>query len=145
MDLTIIIWMFALGAAIAACMMYYNSRFLGGLVRKLLEIDATAPESAMTLEELNIKLTPALKRALRPGTSFSDTVLTTADGRYYIAPDKVSMAKAKYRGKDVDLLYIILILVIIGISAAALTNILPKLIDGSLGYFSEAFSGGKDL
>ena len=114
MDITVMIWMFALGAAIAMIVMYYNIRFLGRLVRKLIEIDATSPETALTLEEINIKLSPAIKRSLRPGTSFSETVLRTEDGRYYIAPDKLSMAKSKYRGKDVNLVFILISFVLLG-------------------------------
>ena len=41
MDVTTMIWMFTFGAAVAMAIMYYNIRFLGRLVRKLIEIDAT--------------------------------------------------------------------------------------------------------
>ncbi len=145
MDITVIIWMFALGAAIAMCVMYYNIRFLGRLVRKLIEIDATSPESALTLEEIDIKLSPALKHSLRPGTSFSETVLRTEDGRYYIAPDKLSMAKSKYRGKDVNLVFMLLTFILLAVFAYALTLILPDIIEGAGNQISSAFDGGKEL
>ena len=145
MDITLIIWMFTLGAAVAMGIMYYNIRFLGRLVRKLIEIDATSPESALTLEELDMKLSPALKHSLRPGTNFSETVLCTQDGRYYIAPDKLSMAKSKYRGKDVNLVFILLSFVILVIFAYVLTLILPDIIEGTSGQLSNAFDGGNEL
>ncbi len=141
MDITVIIWMFTLGAAVAMMIMYYNIRFLGRLVRKLIEIDATSPESALTLEEINVKLSPALKHSLRPGTNFSETVLRTEDGRYYIAPDKLSMAKSKYRGKDVNLVFILLSFVMLLIFAYVLTLILPDIIEGTSGQLSDAFGG----
>lgn len=143
MDITVMIWMFALGAAIAMIVMYYNIRFLGRLVRKLIEIDATSPETALTLEEIDIKLSPAIKRSLRPGTSFSETVLRTEDGRYYIAPDKLSMAKSKYRGKDVNLVFILISFVMLAVFAYVLTLILPDIIDGAGSQISDAFNGGK--
>ncbi|MBQ1206855.1 MAG: hypothetical protein IIX67_06560 [Clostridia bacterium] len=145
MDINVIIWMFTIGAAVAMGIMYYNIRFLGRLVRKLIEIDATSPESALTLEEIDIKLSPALKHSLRPGTNFSETVLRTEDGRYYIAPDKLSMAKSKYRGKDVNLVFILLSFVILLIFAYVLTLILPDIIEGASGQISDAFGGGKEL
>ena len=86
-----------IGVAVATIVVYYNSRFLGRTVRALLDIDATSPQSAITLEELGLSLTPALRSSLKPGTAFSQIVIKTEDDRYYIAPDKVSLAKAKYR------------------------------------------------
>jgi hypothetical protein len=145
MDITVIIWMFTLGAAVAMAIMYYNIRFLGRLVRKLIEIDATSPESALTLEEIDMKLSPALKHSLRPGTNFSETVLRTEDGRYYIAPDRLSMAKSKYRGKDVNLVFILISFVFLLIFAYVLTLILPDIIEGASSQLSNAFDGGKEL
>ena len=125
MDINNIIWMFGVGVAIAMAVTYYNARFLGKLVRALIDIDATSPESAITLEEINMKLTPSLKYSLRPGSSFSETVVQTADNRYYIAPDKLAMAKSKYRGKDTTILFLLLSLVILVIIVSAMTELFP--------------------
>ena len=145
MEMTVIIWMLALGIAIAICINYYNSRFLGRLVRKLVEIDATSPESAMTLEELGIALSPALKHALRPGTSFSSTVIKTEDDRYYIAPDRLGLAKAKYRGKDINIVFIIITLVMLAIVAFALTQVLPDIISNTGSQLTGWFDEGQQL
>ena len=142
MEITTIVWTFVIGAIAAMCICYYNARFLGALVRKLLEIDATSPEAAISLDELGIELNPALKQSLRPGTSFSETVLKTEDDRYYIAPERVGMAKSKYRGKDTTIVF--LILCIIGILAVgwALSYVLPGLIENTTGVFGETFGNG---
>ena len=145
MDIGSLIWMFMIGAAIAMVIMYYNARFLGRLVRKLIQIDATSPESAMPLNELGLKITPALKYSLRPGTSFSETVLKTEDDRYYIAPDKLSMAKAKYRGKDTTIVFVLLCILALVVVAFAFSKILPDLLNKVGGDFSRIFDGGKDL
>lgn len=142
LGLNTIIWMFMLGVAIATIAVYYNSRFLGRFVRALLAIDATSPQSAITLEELGIKITPAIRNALKPGTSFSQIVIKTEDDRYYIAPDKVSLAKAKYKGKDITIVFVILILVILAICAFAMTYIFPEAIDNFSNQLSGLFGGG---
>ncbi len=145
MDLSTVIWMFMIGASIAMVMMYYNARFLGRLVRKLIQIDATSPESAMSIEELGLKMTPALKYSLRPGTSFSQTVLKTEDDRYYIAPDRLSMAKSKYRGKDTTIVFILLCIIALFVVAFAVSKILPDLVGSTAGAFSQWFDGGNRL
>lgn len=142
MELKTIIWMFMLGVAVATIAVYYNSRFLGRIVRALLDIDATSPQSAITLDELGLKLTPALRNSLKPGTSFSQIVIKTEDDRYYIAPDKVSLAKAKYRGKDITIVFVILILVILAICALAMTYVFPEVIDNLSNQLSDIFGGG---
>lgn len=142
MELKTIIWMFMLGVAVATISVYYNSRFLGRIVRALLDIDATSPQSAIKLDELGLKLTPALRNSLKPGTSFSQIVIKTEDDRYYIAPDKVSLAKAKYRGKDITIVFVILILVILAICALAMTYVFPEVIDNLSNQLSDISGGG---
>lgn len=144
MDITTIIWMFMLGAAVATVVVYYNSRFLGRFVRALLDIDATSPESALTPDELGVKMTYAIKHALKPGTAFSQTVIKTEDNRYYIAPDKVGLAKMKYRGKDTTIVFVLLILVILALVALALTYIFPDILESTMASFSEIF-GSKEV
>ncbi len=143
MELTTIIWMFVLGLAIALVVMYYNSRFLGRFVRALIKIDATAPETAITPEELGVKITPAIRYALRPETSFAQTVLKTEDGRYFIAPDRLALAKVKYRAKDATIGFVLVSLVIIGLVALAVTMIFPDILDGVVAQFSELFGSSE--
>lgn len=119
--------MFGVGVAIIT--VYYNNRFLGKLVRKLIEIDATSEDTALTPEELGVKITPFVKYALRPETSFSKTVLTTSDGKYYIAPDKVSMAKSKYSGKEASLGFVIVCVLLLLLVTGALLLIFPDVVD----------------
>lgn len=145
MDTSTFIWMFMIGASIAMVIMYYNSRFLGRFVRKLIQIDATSPESAMSFDELGMKITPSLKYSLRPGSSFSETVLKTADDRYYIAPDKLSMAKAKYRGKDTTIVFILLCILAFAVVAFALSQVLPDLLGNFGNDLTQTFGGGKDI
>ena len=139
MEISNIIWMRVLGAMVSSCVMYYNARFLGRLVRALIEIDATSPESALTLEELKLKMNPALKYSLNRGGSFSETVLVTDDGRYYIAPEKLDMAKSKYRGKDTTFLFLLLCLIGLLWLGFALEKLFPMAFSKAIGDFKFLF------
>ncbi|MBE6692145.1 MAG: hypothetical protein E7586_02270 [Ruminococcaceae bacterium] len=143
MDINTILWMFMLGICAAIVSVYYNNRFLGRIIRKLIEIDATNAESALSPKELGVKITPFVKYALRPGTSFSQTVLTTEDGKYYIADNKVDMAKAKYSGKDSSLLFVIISILLLLLVTFALTTVFPDIVDSFVATLSEIF-GGRD-
>ena len=143
MEITTILWMFMFGASAAIISVYYNSRFLGRLVRALIKIDATSPESAMTPEELGIKITPALKNSLRSGTSFSQTVLKTEDGRYYISAEKLDMAKSKYRGKDTSVIFVFICILVLFVVTLALNYILPDMIEGFGQDLTSLFGEGK--
>lgn len=134
--------MFMIGCAVATAMVYYNNRFLGKLVRALIDIDATSPETAISAEELGIKITPALSRALRPESSFSETVIKTEDGRFYIAPDRLALAKVKFRSKDTTLLFVLMSLIILALAALALTYIFPEAIDSFSEQMNSIFGEG---
>lgn len=139
MEITTILWMFMLGCAVAVVIVYYNNRFLGRLVRALIDIEATSPETAMPADELEVKVTPALKRALRPGTSFSEIVIKTEDDRFYIAPDKVALAKAKYRSKETTIIFVVMSLIILALAAVALSYVFPVTIERFTGTVNEIF------
>ncbi len=137
MELTTILWMLLAGIAVATVIVYYNSRFLGRFVRALIAIDATSPESALTAEELGIKLSPPLKQALKPDSSFSEIVYKTEDNRYYIDPKKIGLARIKYRTNDTTLLFLLMSLIIILVAGIAFTWLLPDVMDA----FEQNFSG----
>ena len=141
MDINTILWMFMLGICAAIITVYYNNRFLGRIIRKLIEIDATNADSALSPKELGVKITPFVKYALRPGTSFSQTVLTTEDGKYYIADNKVDMAKAKYSGKESSLLFVIICILLLLLVTFALTAVFPDIVDSFSTTLSEIFGG----
>lgn len=142
MDIITLVWIFAVGVCAAIAIVYYNSRFLGKLVRALIEIDATSPESAMTMEELNVKMTPALKSALRPGKSLHEIVIKVSEDRYYIEPSKVSMAKSKYRSKDNSLLFAIIWITITLLISFILTVFFPDFLHSLASRITNLFTEG---
>lgn len=96
-----IVWLTLIGVGVAAVCLWYSRTFPGKLVRKLLEIDATSPETAVSLETLHCRMTPPLRLALREGGALQDLVLSlpSEDGGtlYYLSPDRRDKAQAKYR------------------------------------------------
>ncbi len=141
MDVTTILWMFMLGAIAAVLTVFYNNKYLGKIVRALISIDATTPETAMTADELGVKITPTVKNAFKSNKSFSETVLITKDGRYYINPDKLALAKSKYRSKETSFIFIIMSIVILLVAAIALSYVLPDLLD-KFSFDSNGIGGG---
>ena len=131
MEITHIVWTVLAGIAIAAGILWYNRRFLGAFVCKLIQIDATSPETAVTLEELHCKESAPLKNALREDGSLCDAILTTQDvpPRYYIAPKKLSMLKAKYRKENASIFGVILIICLLIVIGVLFTVLYPIVSD----------------
>lgn len=134
-----VIWMFTIGVAIGTLTVYYNSRFVGRFVRALLDIDAVSPDTAIAESELGLKITPLLRFALRPKGALSEVVHTAEDGRYYIAPERIVMARRKYRDEHVTIFYVLLIFLIVGVFSLGASYIFPELLDYVKGNFSEIF------
>ena len=141
MTINTLLWLCAAGISAAILISYYNSRFLGKLVRALLDIDATSTESAISLEDLGIKLNYAVKNSLRPGKSLTHVINKTEDGKYYIIPEKASMAKAKYRGKDISIVYVSLIIATLLVICLLLTFAFPDLLESLSNKFSSTIRG----
>lgn len=131
--------MFMLGCAVATLTVYYNNRFLGKMVRALIDMGASSPETATSADELGIKITPFLSHALRNGSSFSEIVVKTTDERYYIVPDRIELAKSKFRSKDVSFLFIAMSLIILALATVALTYIFPESVESFKNTFNEIF------
>ena len=131
MDIIHSVWTILAGIAIASVILWYNRRFLGALVHKLIEIDATSPETAVSLEELHCKETAPLKNALREDGSLHDAILATEDQppRYYIAPKKLSMLKAKYRKENASIFSVILIICLLIVTGVLFTVLYPIVSD----------------
>ncbi|MBR5746688.1 MAG: hypothetical protein IKX92_05475 [Clostridia bacterium] len=122
---------------------YYNSRFIGRLVRALLDIDALSPESAMTFEELGIKRSAIMRFALRPGASLTKTVIKTADERYYVDPQRADLAHKKYRDEHATVLFVMLLLLAIGVFAIAASYIFPEVYTYAERKFTDIFGQGR--
>ena len=135
MDITYVVWTVLAGIGIAIVYLWYQRRFVGDFVRKLLTIDAVSPETAVTMEELHCKMTPPLMLALREEGTLHEIILKTEDAtpRYYVASGKGDMLKAKYKNENVGFFGVILglcILVVVGILFTVLYPVLSGFLDG---------------
>ena len=54
MSLAVIIWGLCAGMLVGGILSIYNKRYLGGVVRALLDTEGLSPERAKTLEELGL-------------------------------------------------------------------------------------------
>ena len=129
MQFQTIILVLVIGLTAAILTVGYNTRYVGKFVRALFAIDALAPEDAVSVEEMGIKIGPLLRFALRPGSALSDTVGVTSEGKYYILPERAAMARRKYRDEHVTVFFVLFLLLIICIFAVAALYIFPEIKD----------------
>ena len=130
-DITGIVWMILGGIGIAAVCLWYSRSFVGAPVRKLLEIDATSPETAVSLSSIHCRLTPPLRLALREGGALDGIVLqidgTEGEPLYYIAPEKADMAKVKYRNEGTSVFFLLLVIGLLVLLGVLFTVFYPKI------------------
>lgn len=129
MEITEIFWMVLAGIAVATVYLWYTRSFLGKLVRKLIEIDACSPETAVTLSSIHCKLTPPLRLALREGGALYETVLHTenegGETLYYLAPEKLIMTKSKYRNEGTTIFFLLLVVGLVVVLGLLFTYLYP--------------------
>lgn len=129
MDLKFIIWSFVIGVCVAAVYTFYIKKVLGDLVRKLIAIDACSPETAISLDRIHYKMNSIVQSALRRKGNFAETVKVTESGLYYINPEMLKKAKAKYKNDFMPIIFLaVLIIALAGLGLLA-TYVLPELID----------------
>jgi hypothetical protein len=124
-----ILWAFVIGIGVAFGYSFYTSRILGKLVRKLLSIDACSPETAVSPEQIGLKIGSMLRFSLRNGTSFSETVLKNENGNFYISPAQVNKAKIKYKSENMTVFLLLVILILLAGIALISTYVYPDLMD----------------
>lgn len=129
MNLELVIWSLFIGLGIATVYLFYNRKVLGKLVRKLIEIDACSPESAIPLEKIDYKMNAALKHSLRKGSLFAETVMVNNKGNYYINPERLDKAKSEYKNEGTSIFVLMLSLIILAGIALISTYLFPQVID----------------
>lgn len=138
-SLTMIVTSFLIGIIIASAAILYRQRFLGGIVRNILQKNALSEDSALTMEELGYNPKNILYRfALRNNSTFEKTVHRTAEMpvRYYIPREIKDREEIRFRKKGNDFLGIILaVIVFIAIAFISLT-IIPWFKDALSNIFS---------
>lgn len=131
-DVIGIVWLLLGGVGVAVVYLWYTRSFVGGLVRKLAEIDATSPETAVALPAIHCRLTPPLRLALREGGALDGIVLHTKgadETLYYLSPEKAEMAKAKYRNEGTTVFTLLLVIGLLVLVGILFTFLYPKISD----------------
>ncbi len=122
-----IVWTILAGVGVAVFYLWYVRRYVGVFVRKLIEIDATSEETAVSLAELHCKKTLPLRRALRKDGSLSSTVKTVQGNptRYYLPKKQLDRAKSKYRKENASVPFLLLSVCLLIVIGALFTLIYP--------------------
>ena len=131
-----ILWAFMIGVTLAAVYVFCVRRVLGGFVKKLLDRNAFTPETAVTLEEIGQKPGILLRRSLRRGTDFADTV-AECDGRYYIPREQLEKAEHKYKNSAGGVAVLLVSIAVFAVVTAVLIYVFPQIVD----MFKNLFGG----
>lgn len=135
-----VIWAFFVGIVIAAFAIWYNQSFIGGAVRRLIKKNADSPENALTLGELGLN-NPLIRRALASSDStLRKTVYAASDKKklvksdfssvgFYVPKELKYRAEVRYKGKNTNVVVLIITIVAVFILAMLCQRYLPKLLD----------------
>lgn len=146
----LIIWCIYIGFMIASVIYYYQKKVIGGFVRRVLELGANSPDTALTLTELGYQNHPAIRRELMGRGPLRKTVWEVEDnyregengvlycarekaldlnlGKFYISEEKRIEAELRYDNKGTDLFALIIAAVIFFVIAVLACIWLPTLL-----------------
>ena len=124
-----ILWLILAGFAVAAVVVAVMRLSLGKFVQKLLEENATSPETARSLSELGVKETGYLRSALKGRGPLSAVVQSTGEGqkKYYIPEESVPRAKSKFKREKFSIPIVLLCLLLLAAAAVGAAYLWPGL------------------
>lgn len=135
-----VIWSFYIGIVLAAFVMWYNQKFIGGVARKLLKREILSEEKAITVKEGGFKGF-FVKRALRNEYSaLRKVVYCTVDkpklkkkdletARFYIPEELKYRADVKFHGRNTSIVIIIAGSIAMFIMAVLCLEYIPDLVE----------------
>lgn len=124
-----LLWCFAAGLFAACIYGFYAKCVVGKLIRGLAREDAADEGSAVTLKQIGCGIF-IFKLALRKGSSLSESVIATEDGkRYYLLPESKDKMLSKYGANSGSLLSLVLTLLIAAVVAIICAALLPWVTD----------------
>lgn len=81
---TLIIWLFYIAVVIGTIVYFAVNYRLSKIIARLLELDATSPETAVSIADADLKNTLFLRACLRSPASYKNLLVAiTSDGKYY--------------------------------------------------------------
>ena len=145
-SLNLVIFAFFIGACLAGAATVFHRRTTGALVRYLLEEQAFSPESAKTLRDAELELSPFVRWSVSHNAAFQRVVTmaetekdpktgkkpSLSDTPLYIAPEARLRAEEMYGGKhasDGNMWLVLLGIAVFGVIAYLSTYIIPYLVN----------------
>ena len=138
-SLTMILSAMIIGILIGSVAMIYRQRFLGGIVRKLISMNAFDESSAVTVEEMGYNAkNHFVKFALRNKSTFAKTVHRTAEEtpKYFIPREIKDREEIRYRKKGSDGITLAIGLIVFLAAGYALLTVIPWFKDALSNIFS---------
>lgn len=124
-----LLWCFAAGLLAACVYGFYAKCVIGKLIRGLAREDAVDEESALELKKIGCG-SFIFKLALRKGSSLSESVIATENGkRYYLLPESKDKMLSKYGANSGSLLSLVLTLLVALVVAIICAALLPWITD----------------
>lgn len=130
-----IVWPLVIGAFISVVISLVNKRTVGKLIKKLIELKATTPESAISLEEAGLSKNGYLRYATRPTSTLMNLISITDDKKLYISEEKSFRAETTYVSDRASYVTIIVAAVIFIAAGILMNNVIPKLIGFAVDIF----------
>jgi len=123
-----LLWCFAAGL-IAACVYgFFAKCVIGKLIRGLAREDASDEQSAIFLKSIGCGGF-IFKLVLSKGSTLSDSVIATEDGRYYLLPENKDKMLSKYGANSGSLISLVLTLLVALVVAILCAALLPWITD----------------
>ncbi len=130
MILTYVIWGITIGMCIAAVYLYFIKKICGGFVSVLTSNDCIGEENAKSCDEMGIdKPGTYLKKQLGENGGMSKMVKTTAESKYYIPEEYVTLANKKYRNETIPVVALVGLIVLILATGALASYLAPIIVD----------------
>lgn len=130
MILTYVIWGITIGMCIAAVYLYFIKKICGGFVSVLTSNDCIGEENAKSCDEMGIdKPGTYLKKQLGENGGMSKMVKTTAENKYYIPEEYVTLANKKYRNETIPVVALVGLIVLILATGALASYLAPIIVD----------------
>lgn len=120
-----------IGIVISMFYVFYNKMIVGRFVRLLVKNGAVDLDSALTANEINYKITPVLRLALRKRgllgvfVKSEDDKLKIHERKFYIPEEKIYRAERIYCGRDVDPFMLVVSLMLVLIMYAVVVTFVP--------------------
>ncbi len=118
------------GIMLASLAILYNKRYVGGLIRRLIDAQSFDEAGAKSLSELGYRKFSPIRFSLRKGSTLRKAVFPVGSGdgvKYYVQEEKKDELLFKYDKKGTNIVVLVVCAGILFLVAAAVIKYYPEL------------------